>query len=117
MQTHIIRTCEKVSIDPAIIMAMIYRESSFRADVIGDGGDSVGLMQIQERWHRERMERLGADDLTNPYQNTAVGIDFMAELLNKYPLTEALTAYNSGRPGQSKYADEVLAQMEVYRLG
>ncbi len=117
LQAFIIRTCEELSIDPAIIMAMIDQESDFRADVIGDDGASVGLMQIQERWHRERMERLGAFDLTNPYQNAAVGIDFMAELLNKYPLEEALTAYNSGSPGHSKYSEEVLAQVEVYRLG
>lgn len=117
LQAFIIHTCEELSIDPAIIVAMIDQESDFKADAIGDGGDSVGLLQIQQKWHGERMERLGADDLMNPYQNAAVGIDFMAELLGKYPLEEALTAYNRGSPGQSTYATEVLAQMEVYCLG
>ena len=117
LQAFIIHTCEELSIDPAIIIAMIDQESDFRADAIGDGGDSVGLLQIQQKWHSERMERLGADDLMNPLQNVAVGIDFMAELLGKYSLEEALTWYNSGRPGQSVYATEVLAQMEVYQLG
>lgn len=37
-----------------------------------------------------------------------------AELLGKYPLEEALTAYNSGKPGKSTYASNVLAYMEAY---
>ena len=30
------------------------------------------------------------------------------ELMDKYPTEEALTAYNSGKPGKSDYADTVL---------
>ena len=80
---------------------MIDRESSFRADAVGDSGDSVGLMQVKERWHSERMERLGVFDLFNPYQNVTVGIDYLAELLGKYEgsLEMALVAYNMGPSG------------------
>lgn len=42
------------------------------------------------------------------------GCDYLAELLGKYPLEEALTAYNSGKPGKSAYASNVLAYMEAY---
>ena len=46
--------------------------------------------------------------------NFRVGCDYLAELLGKYPLEEALTAYNSGKPGRSTYASNVLAYMEAY---
>lgn len=98
IQIHIIRTCEEYGVDPAIVIAMIDRESDFRADAVGDNCNSFGLMQIQERWHEERMERLGCDDLMNPYQNVTVGIDYLCELLNRYDgdMEKALVAYNQG---------------------
>ena len=111
LQAHIIRTCHEYGIDPALVMAVIQKESDFDTAAIGDSGDSAGLMQVQERWHRERMERLGVSDLLDPYQNTLVGIDYLAELLTKYPVADALTAYNSGSPGESDYAAAVLKNL------
>ncbi len=105
LQAFIIHTCEEYHIDPSIIVAMIDRESSFRADAIGDSGDSVGLMQVKERWHSERMERLGVFDLFNPYQNVTVGIDYLAELHDKYDgnIEKALIAFNAGPSGAHKH--------------
>ena len=71
-------------------------------------------MQVRRRWHEDRMARLGVTDLADPYGNFRVGCDYLAELLGKYPLEEALTAYNSGKPGKSTYASNVLAYMEAY---
>ena len=92
---------------------MIRQETEFR-NVVGDDGRSVGYMQVQRRWHEDRMARLGVTDLTDPYGNFRVGCDYLAELLGKYPLEEALTAYNSGKPGKSAYASNVLGYMEAY---
>lgn len=105
LQVYIIQTCEELNIDAAVVMAMIFYESSYQADAIGDGGNSVGLMQIQERWHKERMERLDVDNLLNPYQNVTVGIDLLAELLDEYNgnVEMALMAYNAGRSGADQY--------------
>lgn len=97
LQDHIFAECEKHGIDPAIVIAMCYRESSYDADAVGDNGRSFGLMQIQRRYHEERMKRLGVTDLLDPMQNVTVGIDFLAELLEKYgDVEKALTAYNRG---------------------
>lgn len=115
LQEKIILACQEREIDPAVIIAMIERESSYKADAIGDNGNSFGLMQIQPRWHYQRMVELDCTDLLDPYQNITVGIDFLDELLDKYSLEEALTAYNSGSPGQSKYADEVMSRAESLR--
>ena len=68
LQDHIFSLCEEYVVEPAIVMAMIERESRFKPDVVGDSGRSVGLMQIQKRWHSERMARLGVTDLYDPYQ-------------------------------------------------
>lgn len=97
LQDYIIETSEERGVDPAIIIAMIKRESQFDIDVIGDKGKAFGLMQIHPRWHSDRMEKLGVTDLLDPYQNVTVGIDIMAELLDRGESVEwALMAYNGG---------------------
>ena len=118
LQSFIFGRCERYGIDPAIVFAMIEVESKFDRDAIGDRGNSLGLMQIQPKWHEERMERLGCDDLLDPYQNVEVGIDYLSELVGMgRGLEWALMAYNGGysyanayvsRGEVSHYAREVL---------
>ena len=100
LQIHIATLCEEHHIEPEIILGIIEQESNFDPDVVGDQGRSVGLMQIQPRWHKERMEYLGCWNLTDPYANVTVGIDIFAELLDKHEDTEkALMVYNAGETG------------------
>lgn len=97
LQIHIIETAKVNGIDPAILFAIAHRESNYRADVIGDSGASVGLMQVQPYWHSERMERLGCTDLLDPFQNVTVAVDYLVELLTRYgTIDKALVAYNKG---------------------
>lgn len=105
LQAHITNECGGYGIDPTIVFAMIDKESDYRAEVIGDSGESYGLMQIKEKYHWERMEKLGLTDLLNPYENVMVGIDYLAELLDKYDgnMNMALMAYNAGPSGANKY--------------
>ena len=112
-QAFLRSACEEAGITYELALAVIRQETDFR-NIVGDNGDSIGYMQIQPRWHEERMERLGVTDLANPYSNFRVGCDFLAELLEKYTLEEALTAYNSGKAGQSEYATSVMGYMEEY---
>ena len=112
-QAFLRSACEEAGITYELALAVIRQETDFR-NILGDNGDSIGYMQIQPRWHEERMERLGVADLEDPYSNFRVGCDFLAELLSKYTLEEALTAYNSGKPGQSEYATSVMGYMEEY---
>ena len=104
-QTYINRACDFYEIAPEIIFSMIAKESNYQADEIGDNGDSEGLMQVQRQHHEERMEKLGCDDLLNPYQNVLVGVDYLAELLGYYDgnMSKALTAYNAGATGAYEY--------------
>lgn len=97
LQLHIIETAKVNGIDPAILFAIACRESSYRPNAIGDGGASLGLMQVQPRWHSKRMERLGCTDLLDPFQNVTVAVDYLVELLTRYStIDKALVAYNRG---------------------
>ena len=119
LQDYIINQCHSYGVDPAIVMAMIERESDYNADTIGDYGNSFGLMQIQPKWHSERMEKLYCTDLLNPCQNVTVGIDYLAELYKKYDCDygKALTAYNRGHYAGfvTQYAKSVIENSE--RIG
>lgn len=101
LQRHIIETCEKYMINPSIIIAMCFYESSFNVDAIGDNGAGMGLMGINPRWCWPEMEKLNCPDMRDPYQNVTVGIDIFAQKLAKYDgNTEmALMSYNAGDAG------------------
>lgn len=97
LQNYIFNLCDEYDVDAAIIIAMIDRESKYTADAIGDGGNSLGLMQIQPQWNEERMDELDCPDLLDPYQNVTVGIDILADYINQNGSIEwALMAYNGG---------------------
>ena len=74
--------CEQKAICPELVQAIIETESNW--DPEAQNGDCVGLMQISEKWHQDRMERLGVTDLTDPYDNSLVGVDYLQELTRRY---------------------------------
>lgn len=110
VEEHIEKTAKRYDLDPRVIKALIEEESGWLSSAEGDDGKSVGLMQIQERWHKERMKRLGMTDLYNPQQNINVGCDILAELLGKYGnYKDALSVYNSGNTKDGKqYAERII---------
>lgn len=112
LQDHLFKVSEENNIDPALVLAMIQRESSFRATVKGDHGESYGLMQIKLKYNHERMKKLGCDDLLDPYQNITVGIDILVEKFEQAdgkPLEWVLMAYNGG----NSYANKKWAKGEI----
>lgn len=127
LQIFITRLCEEYHINPELIYCMIARESGFNPNAMGDNGRSYGLMQIQLRYVRERMDKLGCTDLLDPYDNVTVGIDLIAEYIGKgYGLEWALMAYNGGEGYAyqmrangyvSNYARSVIANAEAMKGG
>ena len=73
---------EQYGICSELLQAMIEREST--GNPLAVNGGCIGLLQISERWHLDRMERLGVDDLFDPYSNILVGADYLMELADKY---------------------------------
>ena len=94
----------------SLVMAIAEHESEFKPDLQGDNGQSLGMMQINTRWHTDRMEALGVTDLTDPVQCAAVAIDYLQELESRYGFeaeSEALLmAYNMGPSGARKALNE-----------
>ena len=82
LEFYIERVCEPVHICPEFVEAIIERESSYNPKAVN--GDCIGLMQISERWHKERMAEFGVTDLTDPFDNILVGVDYLRELFEKY---------------------------------
>lgn len=128
LQLYIISLCEGKNIDPAIVFAMIWRESRFNPLSVGDNGNSLGLMQIQPRWHSGLMAEFGCDDLLDPYQNVTIGIAILAGHVNYYDgnVEMGVMAYNAGKAGaynayfskgvySSPYSREVLEKSEELR--
>lgn len=113
-QAMLYGACLEFRVDYSLALAVIEQETNF-TNVKGDGGNSVGYMQIQKRWWSGLMAEIGAEDLMDPEDNFRTGCAIMRRLLDRYGNVEdALTAYNAGRPGSSKYSREVMGRMQKY---
>lgn len=105
----------RYNLSPEFLMAVIEKESSGQPQVYN--GNCKGLMQINEPYHRDRMERLGVADIYDPYGNILLGADYLVDLFVMYqdPGT-VLMVYNGsskavkrGAAGDyTEYADSIL---------
>ena len=104
MQKYTYIICQQAGVDYSKTLALIEIESGYHWDAVGDTAD-IGYMQIVPKWHKDRMERLNSQNMLDPFQNVRVGVDFLAELLEKYngSYEKALTAYQYGASGAYKY--------------
>lgn len=123
-QRKIFEICAGATVSFELVMAVIERESGFDQKCVSDEGQSVGLMQIQEKWNREVMDKLGCRDLYDPLQNVRVGVELLKRHFETYQdAAAALMAYNGGQAyaermiteGQiSDYAESVLEKAAEY---
>lgn len=99
--TYII--CQQNSVDYALALAIMEVESGYKWDAYCSEG-SQGYMQINVKWHEDRMERLNVENVENPYFNVMVAVDYLAELQGRFDTeAEVLTAYNYGVTGAYKH--------------
>ncbi len=99
------QTCYYNDVDPWFVISTIQHESNFDPNAVAYDNKHFGLMQLSEKYHMERVESAGSDDIFNPEANVIAGILYIADLkeqckyLNhsKYD-TDTLTAaaYNKG---------------------
>jgi soluble lytic murein transglycosylase len=89
-------------LDPALLAAVIYQESKFRADAHSPSG-AIGLMQLLPdtakgiALHTGGL-RFSVDDLYNPEINVRYGAWYLRHLVEKYGDERiALAAYNAGQ--------------------
>jgi len=98
--------------DPALVKAIVWRESRFHPEVRGRVGE-IGLMQLQEESAREwaEAEHLAAfehEHCFDPATNTLAGTWYLQKLLRRYtqtdnPFAYALADYNAGRGNVLKW--------------
>ena len=115
-QEYCVEIGEIYGICPELLMAMIEAESS--GNPKAKNGSCKGLMQISEKWHADRMERLGVYDIYDPYGNILAATDYLMELFEKHgDVGVVLMKYNgdskadyfvNGKCGLSGYAKKIL---------
>lgn len=99
MQQFIYIICNQNGVDYALVLAVIEIESGYKWDADSTEG-SQGYMQVNIKWHEDRMDRLNVDNVQNPYFNIMVAVDYLAELQGRFDTeAEVLTAYNYGVTG------------------
>ena len=118
LQIYIEAKCREYSVPARYVMAIIQVESGFDPELVGDNGNSWGLMQIYAVQHTERCVRLGAWNLLDPKANVRVGIDFLSELMQIHNDMEwALSWYNGWGGAPCDYASEVMRIAEQLEEG
>ena len=131
----IVGHAKNYELDPALLAAVIYRESKFDRDARSPSG-AIGLMQLLPHTAQGIAvhtggERFVVSDLLDPEINVRYGAFYLRRLLRKYEDERlALAAYNAGQrnvdrwlaeeggrigfPETQQYVDEVLELREVY---
>jgi soluble lytic murein transglycosylase len=121
-------------LDPALVAAVIYRESKFHADARSSSG-AIGLMQLLPDTAKGIAVHTGGSrfrvaDLYDPEINVRYGSFYLRRLLTKYGDTRlALAAYNAGQANVDgwiaegegiefaetrEYVDAVLETRDIY---
>jgi soluble lytic murein transglycosylase-like protein len=121
VQKYLWKQCKKRKVDYYIVVALIERESGYKADATGDNGNSKGYMQIWESWHTERMAEENVTDLYNPYENIRVGLNLLQELtggdtdLDDMEYHYMLMCYNAGTSRAKEYITQGIYSSEYSR--
>ena len=123
-QQGIFDICEENNISFEFVMAVIFQESSFRPEALGDNCESKGLMQIQTKWHKELMDELHVTDLHDPLQNVKVGVALLCQYFEENDdVYYVLMKYNGGHAYANKmmkagkvsdYAREITERAIMY---
>jgi soluble lytic murein transglycosylase len=102
----------RYGVEPALVKAVVWRESRFNPAVRGRAGE-IGLMQLMEvaaqEWaDTERVPGFEHEHCFHPGTNTLAGTWYLAKLLRRYrqtdnPVPYALADYNAGRGNVIKW--------------
>ena len=100
IDSYIVESSQRYSIDPLLIYSQMHQESSFKLRALSYKGAS-GLMQLMPATAR----RLGVTNIYDPKQNIEGGVKYMRMLLNMFSgdVNLALAGYNAGEGAVMKY--------------
>jgi soluble lytic murein transglycosylase-like protein len=95
----LVQAAHDQGVDPNLLLAVSYWESSWRPDAVSGEG-AIGLLQVMPNTAAVAGPRfLGrAVNLEDPLDNAEMGAALLKDLLNKYDARTALAAYYQGEP-------------------
>jgi peptidoglycan lytic transglycosylase len=102
---------DNYSLDPALLAAVIYQESKFKANARSTSG-AIGLMQLLPDTAKGIALHTGGsafrvDDLYDPEINVRYGAWYLRHLLRRYgEERSALAAYNAGQDNVDRWRHE-----------
>lgn len=115
--------CEEIGheycVAPEILLAMIETESA--GEKYAENNGCRGLMQVYEKYHKDRMDNLMVTDIYDEYSNILVATDYLMELADEYgDIGLVLMKYNGFSKAEeyyeqgklSNYAEEILERSE-----
>lgn len=104
----------KYDVSPALVKAVIWKESRFDPKAKGAVGE-IGLMQIRELTAQEwctdnKIKNFAPSHLFNPQTNIYIGSWYLSKMLKRYhktddPLPYALSDYNAGRKNVLRWSE------------
>jgi soluble lytic murein transglycosylase len=108
----ILAAARHYGVDPALVKAVVWRESRFHPDARGRAGE-IGLMQVQgvtagEWADAEHNLNFVHAHCLDPITNTLAGTYYLAKVMRRYARTDnpaayALADYNAGRGNVLKW--------------
>ena len=108
IQGYCVEVGELYGVCPELLMAMIESESGGNPNA--ENGSCKGLMQVSERWHKDRMEKLGVADIYDEYGNILVATDYLMELADEYEdIGYVLDTYNGNSKADYNYENGILS--------
>nr|DAL72929.1 MAG TPA: hypothetical protein [Caudoviricetes sp.] len=117
LQNSVRELADQYELSYELVLAVIMTESSGRADTVGDGGASIGLMQIQPKWYGELIAKTGLS-VDKPVENVELGIRILLGFIeeNNGSLDRALKQYNSGTPDYpgNEYIEKIYEWLDYF---
>lgn len=103
-EARIASVASQLSLDPALIHAVVMVESGYNPDAVSPKG-AVGLMQLMP----DTARRYGVSDPRAPEENLLAGARYLRDLLIMFDdnLQLALAAYNAGENAVLKYGSRI----------
>lgn len=118
----ILAAARRYGVDPALIKAVVWKESGFDPGARGSAGE-LGLMQLMDPAAQEWAETaqvypLPEEHLLDPMTNLMAGTWYLRKMLQRYaaaddPVPYALADYNAGRANVLKWAKGAAATNHV----
>lgn len=113
VRTYLYNLCRQHNISYPFMLALIESESGYQWDAESSDGSCKGYTMINDKWHQERMRKLGVVDIYDPYGNLEVSVDFLSELFAEYhDASVVLMCYNCGESGAKRLLEDGIYSTE-----